>query len=70
MVQCSLVVAPALYPQEVKVVSKDSSSVVVSWRGVSTGQSEDSLKGYVVSTYLLCPWLDNEQYFKHVGSIL
>lgn len=55
MVQCSFVLAPALYPQEVKVVSKDASSVVVSWRGVSTGQAEDSLKGYVVSTYRLHP---------------
>ena len=45
-------VAPALYPQEVDVTSKDASSVVVSWRGVSTGQAEDSLKGYVVSDFV------------------
>lgn len=49
--------APALYPQEVKVVSKDASSVVVSWRGVSTGQAEDSLKGYVVFV-----WKANEHF--------
>ncbi|XP_078332403.1 contactin-5-like isoform X2 [Crassostrea virginica] len=49
--------APALYPQEVDVTSKDASSVVVSWRGVSTGQAEDSLKGYVIFV-----WKANEHF--------
>ncbi|XP_048727659.2 contactin-5-like isoform X2 [Ostrea edulis] len=49
--------APSLYPQEVKVVSKDASSVIISWRGVSTGPYEDSLKGYKIFV-----WKANEHF--------
>lgn len=49
--------APALYPQEVDVVSKDASSVILSWRGVSTSQAEDSLKGYRIFI-----WKANEHF--------
>lgn len=39
---------PKLYPQEVYVHSLSSSSVRVTWRGISTSREEETLSGYMV----------------------
>ena len=39
---------PKLYPQEVYVHSLSSSSVRVTWRGISTSREEETLEGYMV----------------------
>ncbi|KAK3105542.1 hypothetical protein FSP39_000096 [Pinctada imbricata] len=49
--------APLLYPEKLEVFSHDSESVRLHWRGVSTGTSEDTLKGYIIFV-----WQANENY--------
>ena len=41
-------IAPVLYPTEVMVYSRTSSSVHIEWRGVSTNYNEENLEGYKV----------------------
>lgn len=44
--QRTLLSAPILYPTEVHVYSHGPNSVMVYWRGVSTGTNEEPLQGY------------------------
>ena len=46
---------PKLYPQEVYVHSLSSSSVRVTWRGISTSREEETLEGYMVRICQLSP---------------
>jgi hypothetical protein len=43
---------PKLYPQEVYAHSLSSSSVRITWRGISTAREEETLAGYIVSRLL------------------
>ncbi|XP_022336470.2 contactin-like [Crassostrea virginica] len=47
-IQETLHEVPKLYPQEVYVHSMSSSSVRVTWRGISTSREEETLDGYMV----------------------
>lgn len=47
-IQETLHEVPKLYPQEVYVHSLSSSSVRVTWRGISTSREEETLSGYMV----------------------
>ncbi|XP_033733022.1 contactin-like [Pecten maximus] len=40
--------APFLYPQETHVHSQGAEAVKITWRGISTSVSEDTLRGYMV----------------------
>ncbi|XP_014784315.1 contactin [Octopus bimaculoides] len=45
--------APLLYPRIIRVKSHGPDTVKVTWRGISTGNTEEALKGYKVRVWVL-----------------